>query len=79
MGSGDRLRYNGYEGVHPCGETRSVAMSGNVKKTLTWAGIAFVAWFLFTQPEQSASLVTGLVSMLQQAAEAVITFFESLV
>jgi hypothetical protein len=54
-------------------------MSGNVKKVLTWAGVAFVAWFLFTQPEQSASLVTGAMGMLQQAADAVITFFESLV
>lgn len=54
-------------------------MSGNVKKVLTWAGIAFVAWFLFTQPNQSAELVTGAVGLLQQAAESVTTFFQSLV
>jgi hypothetical protein len=54
-------------------------MSANVKKVVTWAVVAFVAWFLFTQPEESANLVTGAVGLLQQAAEAVQTFFQSLV
>lgn len=54
-------------------------MSANVKKVVTWGLVAFVAWFLFTQPTESAELVRGAVGMLQQAAESVTTFFQSLV
>lgn len=54
-------------------------MSANVKKFLTWIIVAFLAFYLFTQPEQSAGLVRGGVGLLQQAAESVVRFFESLV
>lgn len=54
-------------------------MSANAKKAITWIVVAFVLWFLFTQPTQSAELVRGGVGLLQQAAESVMTFFQSLV
>lgn len=53
-------------------------MSANVKKVLTWAIVAFVAFYLFTQPSESANVVTGALGLLQQAADAVVTFFQSL-
>ncbi|MCA1674448.1 MAG: hypothetical protein LC799_20410 [Actinobacteria bacterium] len=54
-------------------------MSANVKKYLSWIALAFVAFYLFTQPEQSANLVRSGIGLLQQAANSVVTFFESLV
>lgn len=54
-------------------------MSANVKRILTWVVVAFLAFFLFTQPIQSAELVRGGIGLLGQAAEAVVTFFQSLV
>lgn len=54
-------------------------MNPNVKKVLTWIIIAFALFFLFTQPERSADLVLAAIALLQEAAEAVITFFESLI
>lgn len=53
-------------------------MSANVKKYLTWAVIAFIAFYLFTQPAQSAGVVRGGVGLLEQAANSVVTFFDSL-
>lgn len=40
-------------------------MSGNVKKVLTWAIVAFIAFYLFTQPNESANVVTGALGLLQ--------------
>lgn len=53
-------------------------MKSSVKKVLTWAAIAFVAWFLFTQPEQAAALVRGALELLLEAGRAVVDFFEAL-
>lgn len=53
-------------------------MSANVKKVLTWSVVAFVAFYLFTQPQASADVVLGALGLLQSAAEAVGTFFRSL-
>jgi len=50
----------------------------NVKKILTWAGIALLLFFLITQPTQSADVVTGILDSLRQAAEALITFVKQL-
>jgi hypothetical protein len=53
-------------------------MSANVKKVVTWAIVGFAAFYLFTQPQDSANVVTGALGLLQQAADAVVTFFQSL-
>jgi len=52
-------------------------MNASVKKILTWAVVAFIAFYLFTQPNDSANVVTSALGMLQQAADAVVTFFQS--
>lgn len=56
-----------------------MAVSANVKKGATWLVIAFALFFLFTQPERSADLVLAAVALLRDAANAIVTFFESLV
>jgi hypothetical protein len=53
-------------------------MSATVKKVLIWAFVAFVAFYLFTQPNDSANVVTGALGLLQQAADSVVVFFDSL-
>ncbi len=53
-------------------------MSANVKKVLTWTIAGFAAFYLFTQPQDSANVVMGALGLLQQAADAVVTFFQSL-
>ena len=53
-------------------------MSASLKKVLTWAFVAFIAFYLFTQPNDSANVVTGALGLLQQAANSVVTFFQSL-
>lgn len=49
----------------------------DVKKVLTIAGAALVVFYLVTQPEGAANLVRSILSTLQDAAEAVITFVRS--
>lgn len=53
-------------------------MSANVKKIVTWAIVAFVAFYLFSQPQGSANAVTGALDMLRSAADSVVVFFQSL-
>ncbi|WP_017976410.1 hypothetical protein [Actinopolyspora halophila] len=50
----------------------------NIKKILTWAGIAFLLFFLISAPSEASDVVDGIFSSLQQAAEAVITFMRNL-
>jgi hypothetical protein len=47
------------------------------KKALVIVGIALIAFFLISQPVQSAQLVNDLLTGLKNAAEAVITFVRS--
>ena len=47
------------------------------KKALVIVGVALIAFFLITQPVQSAALVNDILSGLRSAAEAVITFVRS--
>lgn len=47
------------------------------KKILLIVGIALVAFFLISQPVQSAALVNDILDGLKNAAEAVITFVRS--
>lgn len=53
-------------------------MSANVKKIVTWAVVAFVVFYLATDPQGSANVVTGALNLLQQAADSVVVFFQSL-
>ncbi|SDR19483.1 hypothetical protein SAMN04489718_4056 [Actinopolyspora saharensis] len=53
-------------------------MTVNIKKILTWAGIAFLLFFLISAPSQASDVVNGILASLQQAAEAVITFMRNL-
>lgn len=55
-----------------------MALSANAKKVLTWLVVAFVAFYLFTQPQASADFVRGVLGLLQDGAEAVGMFFSSL-
>ncbi|HEU0089780.1 MAG TPA: hypothetical protein VFQ77_19390 [Pseudonocardiaceae bacterium] len=55
-----------------------VAVSANAKKYLSWIIIAFVLFFVLGQPEQAAGIVHGALRMLQDAAEAAITFMKTL-
>ncbi|SDP83454.1 hypothetical protein SAMN04487905_11020 [Actinopolyspora xinjiangensis] len=50
----------------------------NIKKILTWAGIAFLLFFLISAPDQASEVVNGILDSLRQAAEAVITFMRNL-
>ncbi|HEV2778803.1 MAG TPA: hypothetical protein VGX25_05325 [Actinophytocola sp.] len=47
------------------------------KKILLIVGIALIAFFLISQPVQSAALVNDILLGLKNAAEAVITFVRS--
>lgn len=49
----------------------------NMKKVLIITGVALVAFFLISQPEQSAALVNDILNTLKNAAEALITFVRS--
>ncbi len=53
-------------------------MSANIKKILTWAVVAFVVFYLATDPQGSANVVTGALNLLQRAADSVVVFFQSL-
>ncbi len=49
----------------------------NVKKIGIIVGVALLAFFLISQPVQSAQLVNDILVGLKNAAEAVITFVRS--
>ncbi|GAA3365983.1 MULTISPECIES: hypothetical protein [Saccharopolyspora] len=50
----------------------------NLKKILTWAGVAFLLFFLFSAPQQAGDLVNNILGSLQEAAQAVITFMQNI-
>ena len=49
----------------------------NTKKALIIVGAALIAFFLISQPVQSAQLVNDILLGLKNAANAVITFVRS--
>jgi hypothetical protein len=49
-----------------------------MKKILTWAGIAFLLFFLISSPVQASIVVRGILGDLTQAAESVISFMQDL-
>ncbi|GHH57155.1 hypothetical protein GCM10017774_76290 [Lentzea cavernae] len=50
----------------------------NLKKILTFAGIALLLFFLIAEPQQAAQLVQNILNSLRTAAEALITFVRQL-
>jgi hypothetical protein len=69
----------------PCGTTIAqgkITFEGRknavkAKKILLIVGVALLAFFLISQPVQSAELVNDILLGLKNAAEAVITFVRS--
>lgn len=53
-------------------------MSGNTKKILIVAIVAFVLFFLITRPNQSADVVHNILGWLRNGAEAIVTFVRGL-
>lgn len=49
-----------------------------VRKAVTILAVAFVAFYLLTEPESSADAVRGALGGLHDGAEALVTFFRSL-
>ncbi len=49
-----------------------------IKKLLIWVAIAFVAFYLVTQPTGAADAVKGAASGVESAFGSIITFFSSL-
>lgn len=49
-----------------------------MKKYLSWAAIAFVAFYLFTSPEGAAGIVESAASGLMSAADSLSTFVTAL-
>ena len=56
---------------------RTGCIAVNLKKILTWAGVAFLLFFLFSAPQQAGDLVNNILASLQGAAEAVIAFMQN--
>lgn len=50
----------------------------NVKKLIVLVTVAFVLFFLITQPTESAHIVNTVVTWLKNGADAIITFVRSL-
>ena len=60
-----------------CGE-RTEKEPVNLKKLIIILVVAFVLFFLISQPTQSATVVTNILNWLKSGAEAIITFVRSL-
>ncbi len=50
----------------------------NVKKIVGLLAIAFLLFFIITQPTNSAGIVQSILGTLRDAAEAVATFLQNL-
>jgi len=50
----------------------------NAKKLITLAAVAFVLFFLISQPQESATAVTNVLNWLKSGAESIITFVKDL-
>ncbi|WP_298177813.1 hypothetical protein [Saccharomonospora sp.] len=53
-------------------------MSPGVKKILIFGVVALVLFLLISRPTESADAVRSALAWLQEGAEAIITFFQSL-
>lgn len=50
----------------------------NAKKLITLAAVAFVLFFLISQPQESATAVTNVLNWLKSGAESIVTFVKDL-
>jgi hypothetical protein len=50
----------------------------NAKKLIVLVAVAFVLFFLITQPTESANVVDTVLTWLKDGAESIITFVRSL-
>jgi hypothetical protein len=50
----------------------------NAKKLVTFIVVAFVLFFLITQPHESAGVVDTVLTWLKNGAESIITFVKTL-
>lgn len=50
-------------------------MTDGTKKVVTWLVIAFVAFYLITNPEEAAGAVRGAGGLIGDGFEALIRFF----
>lgn len=50
----------------------------NLKKIIVLLVVAFLVFFLITQPNESATAVQNVLTWLKNGAEAIITFVKSL-
>ena len=50
----------------------------NAKKIIVLLVVAFVLFFLITQPNESANVVDTVLNWLKTAAESIITFVRSI-
>lgn len=55
-----------------------VTVSANLKKILTVTVVVVLAYFVISQPNQSAGLVQQIIGMLRDGADALVTFLQSL-
>jgi hypothetical protein len=53
-------------------------MSPGLKKVLIFGVVALILFFLVTRPTESAEAVRSALGWLQQGAEAIVTFVQSL-
>lgn len=49
-------------------------MSPGVKKIVTWVAIAFVAFYLLTNPDDAAGAIRGIGSWFADGFQAIIRF-----
>ena len=66
-------QYRLHEFVRPSRE-----VTGNLKKVLTWLGIAFVIYYLATNPHGAANVVTGALDWLKSAGNSMAQFLNNL-
>lgn len=52
-------------------------MSPGAKKIVTWLAIAFVAFYLITNPDSAAAAVRGIAGFFGNAFDSLIQFFSS--
>lgn len=53
-------------------------MTPGLKKFLIFGGVALVLFLLISRPTESADAVRAALGWLQDGAEAIVTFFQSL-
>ncbi len=76
MRASDRKRREG--GASSPSTARAATTLMNVKKLLTYAAVAFVVFYLFTQPTGAAAAVRGVFDGIGTGAERLSAFFTSL-